>query len=73
MARVPAVLVAVVALGLAACTGGPRYGLGLGITPNGVTVVPSVSGDVGGAVVGISGQGGSLGTNVGGVGVGVGF
>ncbi len=58
---------------LAACTGGPRYGLGLGITPDGVGVYPSVSGDVGGAVVGISGAGGSLGTNVGGVGVGVGF
>jgi hypothetical protein len=58
---------------LSACAGGPRYGLGLGITPDGVGVYPSISGDVGGATVGISGAGGSLGTSVGGVGVGVGF
>jgi hypothetical protein len=58
---------------LSACAGGPRYGLGVGITPDGVGVYPSISGDVGGATVGISGAGGSLGTNVGGVGVGVGF
>jgi hypothetical protein len=56
---------------LSACTGGPRYGLGLGITPDGVGVYPGISGDVGGATVGISGAGGSLGTNA--VGVGVGF
>lgn len=63
-------------LALAACTpapGQPRVGLGLGIGPKGLRIVPRVTTNVGGVTVGAGPGGGSVGTSVGGVGVGVGL
>lgn len=63
-------------LALAGCAtepGQPKVGLGLGITPQGVRVVPRVSTTVDGVTVGASPGGASIGTTVGGVGVGVGL
>ncbi|MGL5009076.1 MAG: hypothetical protein ACRC6I_04290 [Paracoccaceae bacterium] len=62
----------VVLLLLAGCTNGPQLGLGIGVGPNGMTVSPTVRGNVGGVDVGVSGNGASAGTNIGPVGVGVG-
>ena len=63
-----------IALSLTACTASdpatPQVGLGLGIGPNGVRVVPRVTTRVGGASVGVTPGGASVGTNVGGVSVG---
>lgn len=58
---------------LAACDAGPdqpRLGIGLGIGPNGVRLVPKVTTDLGGVTVGAGPGGIGLGTNVGGVGIG---
>ncbi|MFM2390103.1 MAG: hypothetical protein RLZZ437_1658 [Pseudomonadota bacterium] len=46
--------------GLAGCNGGPELGLGINVGPGGVNVSPSVSGNVGGVNVGISGPGADL-------------
>ncbi|MGL5009200.1 MAG: hypothetical protein ACRC6I_04920 [Paracoccaceae bacterium] len=59
-------------LGLAGCSTGPQLGLGIGFGPDGMTVSPTVRGNVGGVDVGVSGNGASAGTNIGPVGVGVG-
>ncbi len=60
-------------LALSACETGPtqpKLGVGLGIGPKGVRLVPKVTTNVGGVTVG-AGQGGvGVGTNVGGVGGG---
>ena len=40
---------------LAACTGGPQLGAGIGIGRGGVSVYPSVSGNVGGVGVNVGG------------------
>jgi hypothetical protein len=42
---------------LAACSGGPELGLGINLGNGGVTVSPTVSGNVGGVNVGVSGGG----------------
>ncbi len=48
-------------------------GLGIGVGPNGLSVVPRVSANVGGVNVGASPGGASVGTTVGNVGIGVGL
>ncbi|THD83568.1 hypothetical protein E7811_09815 [Aliigemmobacter aestuarii] len=62
------------ATALAACTptdpATPQLGVGVGIGPNGVRLVPRVTTNVGGANVGVTPGGASVGTNVGGVNVG---
>lgn len=62
------------ALALAACTPNdpatPQLGVGVGIGPNGVRLVPRVTTNVGGANVGLTPGGASVGANVGGVNVG---
>ncbi len=42
---------------LAACADGPQLGLGFNVGSGGVTVSPTVSGNVGGVNVGVSGGG----------------
>jgi hypothetical protein len=42
---------------LAACADGPQFGLGFNVGNGGVTVSPTVSGNVGGVNVGVSGGG----------------
>ncbi|MGL4320189.1 MAG: hypothetical protein ACRCS3_04935 [Paracoccaceae bacterium] len=42
---------------LAGCNDGPQLGLGVNVGPNGVSVSPTVSGNVGGVNVGVAGQG----------------
>ena len=44
-------------LALAACNDGPQLGLGFNVGPNGVSVSPNLSGNVGGVNVGVAGQG----------------
>ena len=58
---------------LSACEAGPgqpQVGVGLGIGPNGVRLVPRISTNVGGVNVGATPGGVGVGTNVGGIGVG---
>jgi hypothetical protein len=45
------------ALGVAGCADGPQLGLGINLGNGGVTVSPTVSGNVGGVNVGVSGGG----------------
>jgi hypothetical protein len=45
------------AFGLAACADGPQLGVGINLGNGGVTVSPTVSGNVGGVNVGVSGGG----------------
>jgi hypothetical protein len=45
------------ACGLAACADGPQLGVGINLGNGGVTVSPTVSGNVGGVNVGVSGGG----------------
>jgi hypothetical protein len=47
----------VLTLMLAACADGPQLGLGFNVGNGGVTVSPTVSGNVGGVNVGVSGGG----------------
>ena len=42
---------------LAACGDAPQVGLGFNVGPDGVSVSPTVSGNVGGVQVGVAGQG----------------
>lgn len=76
MRRGPVTLiVALICAGLiSACTpsdpAAPQLGVGVGIGPNGVRLVPRVTTSVGGARVGVSPGGASVGGNVGGVAVG---
>lgn len=51
--------------------GQPRLGVGIGIGPHGLKLVPKVSTKINGVNVGASPGGPSIGTNLGGVGVGV--
>ncbi len=51
------VLVGLGLLMLAACADGPQLGLGFNVGSGGVTVSPTVSGNVGGVNVGVSGGG----------------
>ena len=44
-------------LALAACNDGPQLGLGFNVGPNGVSVSPNLSGNVGGVNVGVAGEG----------------
>jgi len=53
--------------------GQPRLGVGIGIGPNGLALRPRVSTTIDGTTVGGGPGGASVGTNVGGVGVGVGL
>lgn len=42
---------------LTACGDAPELGLGFNVGPGGVSVAPTVSGNVGGVQVGVAGQG----------------
>jgi hypothetical protein len=42
---------------IAACTDRPQLGLGFNVGPGGVSVSPTVSGNVGGVNVGVAGSG----------------
>jgi hypothetical protein len=44
-------------LALAGCSDAPQLGLGFNVGPDGVSVSPTVSGNVGGVTVGVAGQG----------------
>ena len=52
-----ALMVGLGVLLLAGCNGGPELGLGFNVGSGGVTVSPTVSGNVGGVNVGVSGGG----------------
>lgn len=57
---------------LAACTT-PRAGVNVGVTPAGTVVTPSVATTMGGLRLGVSPNGGRIGTRLGPVNLGVGF
>ena len=48
-------LIALAALTLLSACQNPNFGLGLNIGPNGTTITPSLSGQIGGANVSITG------------------
>lgn len=73
MIRAALVLAALLLTGCAEDPNAPRVGLGVGIGPNGLRVAPRVTTQVGDARLGVGPGGASVGTNVGGVGVGVGL
>lgn len=64
-------LTALTACATPAAEGQPSLGVGIGIGPHGLKLVPKVSTRINGVNVGASPSGPSIGTNVGGVGVGV--
>lgn len=70
--RVPLALLAVA---LAGCTtpAPVQPSVGVAVSPAGVRMAPRVAADLGGATVGLGLNGGSIGTRVGGIGLGMGF